>query len=81
MDDVIGLIVILSLVVVAGSIAGLIALTKVSTLKQEVAALKKQLHAVIANNASQQQTQPHSVAQTVQSQVARPIELARSQHA
>lgn len=80
MDDVIGLIVILSLVVVAGSIAGLVALTKVSALKQDVAALKKQLHTVIANNASQQQAQHHSRAQTMQSQVARPIEPIRAQH-
>ena len=80
MDDVIGLIVILALVIVVGSIAGLVALTKVSALKQDVAALKKQLHTVIANNASQQQAQHHSVAQTMQSQVARPIEPTRSQH-
>lgn len=80
MDDVIGLIVILSLVIVAGSIAGLVALTKVSALKQDVAALKKQLHTVIANNTSQQQAQHHSRAQTVQSQVERPIEPIRSQH-
>ncbi|MGS0497800.1 DUF2339 domain-containing protein [Pseudoalteromonas sp. S1727] len=74
MDDVIGLIVILSLVVVAGSIAGLVALTKVSTLKQEVVLLKKQLQAVIAHKSSQQQA--HSATQTVQSHV----EPVQSQH-
>lgn len=56
MDDVLGLIVILSLVVVTGSIAGLIALTKVSALQQEVALLKKQLHSVISKTSSQPAT-------------------------
>jgi len=56
MDDVLGLIVILSLVVVIGSIAGLIALTKVSALQQEVALLKKQLHSVISKTSSQPAT-------------------------
>ncbi|MDE1032413.1 hypothetical protein OS099_23805, partial [Escherichia coli] len=59
-------------------IAGLVALTKVSTLKQEVAALKKQLNAVIVNHAGQQQTQHPSRAQTVQPQVAHPIEPTQS---
>ncbi|MDN3378903.1 MULTISPECIES: DUF2339 domain-containing protein [unclassified Pseudoalteromonas] len=56
MDDVLGLIVILSLVVVIGSIAGLIALTKVSALQQEVTLLKKQLHSVISKTSSQPAT-------------------------
>ncbi|MCQ8878977.1 DUF2339 domain-containing protein [Pseudoalteromonas shioyasakiensis] len=72
MDDALALIVILSLVVVIGSIAGLVALTKVSTLQQEVALLKKQLHSVISKTSNQpvntvakftsEQSNTHSIA-------------------
>jgi len=53
MDDVLVLIVILSLVVVFGAIAGLIALTKVSALQHDVTALKKQLHEIINKSTNQ----------------------------
>lgn len=63
MDDVIGLIVILLLVVVVGSIAGIVALTKVSSLQQDVAILKKQLHVLISQNSKQQHTPPSDTLQ------------------
>ena len=52
MDGVLVLLVMLSLVVVIGAMAGLIAITKVSTLQHDVAALKKQLHEIINKTAN-----------------------------
>lgn len=49
MDESIALIVILLLAVLAGSIAGVVALIQLSSLKQQVALLKKQLQSVMAS--------------------------------
>ena len=43
MDELIGLAIIISIVIVAGAICGLVALVQLNSLKQEVAALKLKL--------------------------------------
>ena len=81
MDDILGLIVILSLVVVAGSIAGFIALTQISTLKQDIAMLKKQLRGVMVDNTGQHQVPRDIAANITEPQVDHPVTLERSSQA
>ena len=50
MDGGIALLVLLALVVVGGSIAGIIALFQLSSLKREVVALRVKLNATYVNN-------------------------------
>lgn len=54
MDGVLVLIVLFALVVIAGAIAGLIALTKVSALQHDVASLKKQLNEIVKKTSIQE---------------------------